>query len=293
MSQFGNSALTSEVHGAQSSQCCQKGGGWRRRCLCYSLLLLVIVVFTNLALTLSIMSVLDFSVKGIGRLQVVDDGLVLDGDSWVMGQLIASEVKSRVNQPLSIHASRNFSAQVRNQAGELASQIVLGEQGLEVVGNQFKVLDRSGVTLFSASTGQVEVGAHTLQVLGDGGAVFHGSVETSAVRAEPGKELKLESSTRSVEISAPLGVSIESRAGDVSATCLNDLKLQSTGGMITVDSASVMMPKLPIVLPSSGDRVTESSPEQLDAYQLCACGNGKLFLVPPDGECIADFLTCQ
>ena len=45
---------------------------------------------------------------------------------------------------------------------------------------------------------------------------------------------RLESATRSLEISAPLGVAIESRAGDISAACLTDLKLQSTGGSVRV-----------------------------------------------------------
>jgi len=68
---------------------------------------------------------------------------------------------------------------------------------------------------------------------GEGGASFSGSVQTSHVSAPVGKTLLLESTTRNLEVSAPQGVSIESRAGDISAHCLKDLTLQSTGGMVS------------------------------------------------------------
>ncbi|KAJ8871247.1 hypothetical protein PR048_027553 [Dryococelus australis] len=42
--------------------------------------------------------------------------------------------------------------------------------------------------------------------------------------------MPLESPTRSLEVRAPLGVLIESRAGDIGASCLTDLKLQSLAG---------------------------------------------------------------
>jgi hypothetical protein len=45
---------------------------------------------------------------------------------------------------------------------------------------------------------------------------------------------RLESPTRSLEVRAPLGVLMESRAGDISASCLTDLKLQSVAGAVSV-----------------------------------------------------------
>jgi hypothetical protein len=35
-----------------------------------------------------------------------------------------------------------------------------------------------------------------------------------------------------VQVKAPQGVAIESRAGDISASCLTDLKLQSVAGTV-------------------------------------------------------------
>ncbi|XP_037075682.1 zeta-sarcoglycan-like [Pollicipes pollicipes] len=265
--------------------------GWRKRCLYGLLLVLLLMVIINLALTLWIMKVLDFSVDGIGGLRVVKGGIVLDGDSWVMGQLVASHVRSRHHQPISFQSSQNFSVNIRNKAGELASQLTLGPEGFHVISNSFQVTDQMGMVLFAASPSQVIVGAHTLQVTGEGGAVFDGSVETPVVRAEAGNELKLESATRSLEISAPLGVAIESRAGDISAACLTDLKLQSTGGSVRIDSSRVLLPGLPIASPSSQRPLGPTGDAK--AYQVCACTSGKLFVTPAEGSCLVDGATCQ
>lgn len=45
---------------------------------------------------------------------------------------------------------------------------------------------------------------------------------------------RLESPTRTLNIKAPEGVGIESRAGDISASCLKDLKLQSKEGSVSM-----------------------------------------------------------
>lgn len=47
---------------------------------------------------------------------------------------------------------------------------------------------------------------------------------------------RLESPTRSLEVKGPQGVAIESRAGDISASCLTDLKLQSLAGAVNNQS---------------------------------------------------------
>ena len=69
--------------------------------------------------------------------------------------------------------------------------------------------------------------------LGEGGTVFSGSVQTSHLSAPPGRSLHLESATRSLEVAAPHGVALESRAGTIKAECLNDFILQSTGGVVS------------------------------------------------------------
>ena len=87
--------------------------------------------------------------------------------------------------------------------------------------------------------------------IGVGGAVFEGSIQTQVVRAEPGEVLtwvnyqsrhrffltyplinRLESPTRSLQIQAAQRVKLESLAGEMAATCYQDLRLKSTGGSV-------------------------------------------------------------
>ena len=62
-------------------------------------------------------------------MRVVKGGIVLEGDSWVLNQLVASHIRSSRDQPISFQSSKNFSINVRNAAGELESQLTLGEYG--------------------------------------------------------------------------------------------------------------------------------------------------------------------
>lgn len=108
-----------------------------------------------------------------------------------------------------------------------------------------------------------------LDLIGVGGAVFEGSIQTPLVRAESGNDLRyvtstslsgpkhpnkvnqlasvneltsslfypppknrLESATRTLQMQAPQGVALESQAGDISATSYEDLRLWSTGGSV-------------------------------------------------------------
>ncbi|ROT74279.1 putative zeta-sarcoglycan [Penaeus vannamei] len=75
----------------------------------------------------------------------------------------------------------------------------------------------------------------------EGGAVFSGSVQTSHVTAPISESLLLESMTRSLEVSAPQSVALESRAGNISATSLRDFTLRSTGGMIKFDTPNIFV----------------------------------------------------
>ncbi|KAF4525654.1 hypothetical protein B566_EDAN001254 [Ephemera danica] len=235
--------------------------GWRKRCLYLLILALV-------------------AVEGMGKLRVVAGGIQLNGQAMVLDALVASTIRSRRGQPISIDSSRNFSVNARDHDGRIISQLFLGN------------------VLFSATASEVVVGAESLRVTGVGGAVFDGSIQTPLVRADSGNELKLESPTRSLDVKAPLGVAIESRAGDIRATCLKDLKLQSVAGTIRLDASNVLMPGLRIASPMSqigaGPRSASTSRGRAqDIYQLCACANGRLFLAQPEGLCVADTDVCR
>lgn len=61
---------------------------------------------------------------------------------------------------------------------------------MEVLAHSLKIKDTHGSVLFSADKNEVMIGANSLRIDGDGGAVFRESVQTSVIRAEPGRELK-------------------------------------------------------------------------------------------------------
>lgn len=95
---------------------------------------------------------------------------------------------------------------------------------------------------------------------------------------------RLESPTRKLDIRAPAGVSIDSRAGDIKTTSLNDIRLKSVAGDIRLESSSVLMPSLPTAIPSTRAAQTRSH----EIFQLCVCNNGKLFLAPSHTLCAAE-----
>nr|CAD7423611.1 unnamed protein product [Timema monikensis] len=166
----------------------------------------------------------------MGELRIVAGGIQLSGQAMVLDALLASTIRSRKGQHISIESSRNFTVNARDEGGRVVNRIFLGNDQLECLAREFKVTDARGTVLFSASKQEVVVGAKVLRVTGEGGAIFDGTVQTPIVRADSGHELRLESPTRSLKVRAPLGVLIESRAGDISASCLTDLKLQSLAG---------------------------------------------------------------
>nr|CAD7405305.1 unnamed protein product [Timema poppensis] len=349
----------------------------------------------------------------MGELRIVAGGIQLSGQAMVLDALLASTIRSRKGQHISIESSRNFTVNARDEGGRVVNRIFLGNDQLECLAREFKVTDARGTVLFSASKHEVVVGAKVLRVTVDdsgqlllmssltlssssyvvsstairsktdaplealvgqesapkpppplkdhtckdrcisqlpreGGAIFDGTVQTPIVRADSGHELSytklslvllqdlivqveahkivqaeahkkvqveahkvvqvethnlLESPTRSLKVRAPLGVLIESRAGDISASCLTDLKLQSLAGAVRLDSANVFLPGLktaPPPLPGAPPPAVPRRPNspRHEIFQLCVCSNGKLFLASPEGVCAADddsvvCRTCQ
>lgn len=113
---------------------------------------------------------------------------------------------------------------------------------------------------------------------------------------------RLESATRSLEVRASQRIVLDSFGGEIHASCLSDLTLQSVEGAITLHSKSVFLKGLKVALPVQG-HLSREQPQQYSGrgghqnqrgiYQLCACENGKLFLANPEGSCQADTIVCQ
>nr|XP_019564285.2 LOW QUALITY PROTEIN: zeta-sarcoglycan-like [Aedes albopictus] len=306
----GGGGAAARTAGAQNSAVMSGSGttgvqltlyGWRKKCLYSVILILMIMIIINLALTLWILKVMEFSSDGMGQLKIVSGGIQLTGQAMVLDILRASSIRSKHGQPISIESSRNFSINTRDSEGYLENQLFLGHDRLEVLANHFRVADTHGTSLFAVDRDEVTVGATSLRVEGEGGVIFRDSIQTPLVRAEAGKDLKLESPTRSLEARATQEIFLQSRAGSIEANCLNDLKLHSVAGSIRLDASTIIMPNLRTVqAPSSSSSgssrdhnsgsssTASSSSSHSKIYQLCACSNGKLFLAPAHSICTAD-----
>ncbi|XP_012547195.2 delta-sarcoglycan-like [Bombyx mandarina] len=269
--------------------------GWRKKCLYILVIALMFMMIINLALTLWVLKVLDFNSEGMGQLRIVPGGLQLLGQALVLDSLFTSSIKSRRGQPISIESTRNFSVSTRDAQGLLQSRLFLGHDRLELNVGRFEVRDSRGALLLGAGQDSVTIGADTLTVSSSAGVTLNTAVQTSLVKAPPAKPLVLESPTRSLEMHAAQNIALESRAGDISASCLTTFRLRSIAGSIRLDAPSIYMPKLKSALPLPPSAQHPHDPHHQNIYQLCACANGKLFLAPPHGICAAreESLICR
>ncbi|XP_017494776.1 PREDICTED: ras-interacting protein RIP3-like, partial [Rhagoletis zephyria] len=76
--------------------------GWRKKCLYGLLVLLMLLIITNLVLTLWILKVMEFTTDGMGHLKIVPGGIQLTGQALIMDMLRASTIRSRHGQPIAI-----------------------------------------------------------------------------------------------------------------------------------------------------------------------------------------------
>ncbi|KAJ8348421.1 hypothetical protein SKAU_G00270100 [Synaphobranchus kaupii] len=245
--------------------------GWRKRCLYFFVLLLMILILVNLALTIWILKVMNFTIDGMGNLRITEKGLKLEGDSEFLQPLYAKEIQSRPGSPLFLQSSKNVSINILNGKNQMVTQLVAGSTGVEARGKMLEVRSNTGKLLFSADEHEVVVGAERLRVMGAEGAVFSKSVETPHVRAEPFKELRLESPTRSLFMEAPKGIQILAEVGDIQAICKNELRLESKDGEIILEADNIKLLRLP-----EGKASLTSSRQTV--FEVCVCPNGKLFL---------------
>uniref|UniRef100_A0A4W5NF18 Gamma-sarcoglycan n=1 Tax=Hucho hucho TaxID=62062 RepID=A0A4W5NF18_9TELE len=155
-----------------------------------------------------------------------------------------------------------------NHFGNIIDSLSLGPKIMETVGQHFEVM--SSTFLFSAGTEQVVVGADKLTITGSDGALCEHSIETSLVRAEPSKDLRLEAPTRTLHLDAPKRVHIKAVSDSAQAVSRMDISLLSMDGLI-LDAEMVRLPRLSL----SGKGKRGSPGEQL--YEVCVCADWRLY----------------
>ncbi|XP_060771863.1 zeta-sarcoglycan isoform X2 [Neoarius graeffei] len=262
--------------------------GWRKRCLYFFILLLLVTMIVNLALTIWILKVMNFTVDGMGNLRVTKEGVRLEGVSEFLLPLYVKEIQSRRDSPLILQSDRNVTVNARNNLGQLTGQLTVGSETVEAQCQRFEVRSSDGErVLFSADENEVSIGTEKLRVTGNEGVVFAHSVETPHIRAEPFQDLKLESPTRTLTLEAPKGVEVNAGVGEFRASCRKELTLESSEGEIFLNAKSIRMPNLPH---GSVDPLLSpgTSYPKHTVYEVCVCPSGKLYLSPADSAS-----TCQ
>ncbi|XP_021179446.2 zeta-sarcoglycan [Fundulus heteroclitus] len=260
--------------------------GWRKRCLYFFLLLLLVTMIVNLALTVWIIKVMNFSTGGMGRLQLNRDGLHLEGVSEFQMPLYVSEIQSRKDSLLVLRSERNVTLNARNHQGQLTGQLTVGPEGVEAQCQRLEVRSRDGGRLlFSADEEQVTMTTEKFTVTGSEGAVFGHSVETPLIQAKTSEDLRLESPTRTLTLEAPRGVEVSAGAGTLKISSRKDLQLESTEGEILLDADSVRLENLPLGLHAGS---TGQAPGKQAVYEVCVCPSGKIYLSPAESVS-----TCQ
>lgn len=143
-------------------------------------------------------------------------------------------IKQVLSSCFLIESYRNFTINTRGDDGSVENQLFIGHDRFEASAHLFKVTDTHGRSLFSVDRETVSIGAQLLRVEGDGGVIFKDSIQTPLIRSEAGKDLRIESPTRSLEMRASQEIFLQSRAGSIEAISLNDLKLHSKDGGVSI-----------------------------------------------------------
>ncbi|XP_041634716.1 zeta-sarcoglycan-like isoform X3 [Cheilinus undulatus] len=178
--------------------------GWRKRGLYFFLLLLLVTMIVNLALTVWIIKVMNFSVDGMGNLQLNPDGIRLEGISEFVLPLYVSEIQSRRSDAhlcmrqhsaqdsmLVFQSDKNVTLNVRNEQGQLTGQLTVGPEAVEAQCQKLEVWSKDGdKLLFTADEEEIIMTTEKFTVTGSEGAVFGHSVETPLIQARAFEDLK-------------------------------------------------------------------------------------------------------
>ncbi|CAD5216189.1 unnamed protein product [Bursaphelenchus xylophilus] len=257
--------------------------GWRKRCLYGFIVLLTIVIVVNLALTLWIMTVLNFTSDGMGAMKIDDEGIRVEGKTEFDRPVKFSELSTPEDEALFIDSASGVYINARNLSGQTTAGLSLNPDGKSsVVCQRFEVLNMDHKLLFFVDSEEIGLKLENLRILDDGGSVFEGAVQTSSIQPEPDTPLKLESPTRNLEIDAGQDIELLSGAGEIQLNSLLDINLNSKHGEVRIDAGNIFMSGL--------ERSNGVGQAQL---QLCVCQDGKLFLAAQRADCRADRSICE
>uniref|UniRef100_A0A8C6U2G2 Sarcoglycan zeta n=1 Tax=Neogobius melanostomus TaxID=47308 RepID=A0A8C6U2G2_9GOBI len=260
--------------------------GWRKRGLFFFLLLLLVTMIVNLALTVWIIKVMNFSTDGMGSLKLNQDGIRVEGVSEFLSPLYVKEIQSRGEGLLVLRSEKNVTLNARNDQGQLMGQLTVGAEAVDAQCQRLEVRSSDrGRLLFTAEEEEVVMTTEKFTVTGSEGAVFGHSVETPLILAKSAEDLKLESPTRTLTMEAPRGVEVSASQGTLQISGRKDLQLESSEGEILLDASTIQLGNLP--LGTYAKSTSQASHEQT-VYEVCVCPSGKVYLSPAQSSS-----TCQ
>uniref|UniRef100_A0A8C2X2F4 Sarcoglycan zeta n=1 Tax=Cyclopterus lumpus TaxID=8103 RepID=A0A8C2X2F4_CYCLU len=266
--------------------------GWRKRCLYFFLLLLLVTMIVNLALTVWIIKVMNFSVEGMGSLQLKQDGIRLEGISEFLLPLYVNEIQSRrVNcllrssQLLKLACSVYSIIMVKTRGANLDVSRSAGPEAVEAQCQRLQLRSQDGSRLlFTANEEEVIMTTEKFTVTGKGAALSLDNLHALNLFV-CARFFRLESPTRTLTMEAPRGVEVSAAKGPLKVSSRKDLQLESTEGEILLDAQTIQLGRLPLGVYTESPN--QASREQA-VYEVCVCPSGKIYLAPAETSS-----TCQ
>merc|ERR1711953_1113083 len=264
----------------------------KKLCLLAILVFLCLIITCNLLLTVWIITSIRLNFNGLGSLSTVTNGTKIDGTTFVMDNLHAKQISSSPSSAgLELLAEKSVTmTSAGNNATNEAKLIV--KDNMEIIAGTFTITDTLGEEILSVDESNVRIGRNKLTSYS---AILESALQTRQVSSRAGKSLHIQSPTSFLTLEGNQGVDINATSGDLTVDSLNDVKIQSRKGKIILSTASLFVPDIPIIevepdnKPSSRSRGAGYSRHQSQSrpggfyntvYQVCVCGNGKLFLAP-------------
>uniref|UniRef100_K1Q8H7 Delta-sarcoglycan n=1 Tax=Magallana gigas TaxID=29159 RepID=K1Q8H7_MAGGI len=236
--------------------------GWRKRCLYAFILFLMVLTILNLALIVWILRVLNFSVHGMGKLRITENGIRLEGEAEFLDSLYTNKIQSvqsmNINELLLVNYEKG------------------GNNRLVAQCNEFEVIDHKGQTRFKVWDRGVAMEMDEVYYSGSSTVTFNGSVETPNIRGPRAKPLKIEAPTTSIHMHAEKEIRIYAPAADMTISTLKEIQMRSKDSII-LDSSKLYIKNLKVS--------TVSGKQSRPGYQLCMCSTGLLFIADADKEC--------
>ncbi|XP_022708394.1 zeta-sarcoglycan-like isoform X2 [Varroa jacobsoni] len=226
-----------------------------------------------------------------------------------------------------VHIESNNRAGKVNSLSMSAGGLEVRGDAFEVFG-----LSPGRGVLFRAGQDEIVIAANEVPVSAPNGFILRGSLQANTVRGSPRYDLRLESPLKEVNVQSAGDVLVESKTEHINVKSVDTVNIISQDGMISLSSHKLEIKDLPIAAMRSV-RVKRNEPEQLlennvedwqteirsqmgqdpmrfvdrshdmstdstrddeaESFALCACKNGKIFVVGPDDECQASPVFCN